>query len=223
VTPGGSSRIFINSARNDLWVRDIVFPGVRNGFFVEAGAADGVHDSSCFLLERQLGWTGLCIEPSPQFFASLVRNRPRSTCENVCLAAEEKEVTFILGQSGFCSGVKDNLLSSKWRGDRVVQTGYEMKLRAYPLADLLRKHNAPPVIEYAAFDIEGSELEVLSSFPFGEYRFRALTLECDGRIWDGVTQVLTSHDYREVKNPLNEKAPWERYFLHATTPDGQAA
>jgi len=41
---------------------------LTNGFFVESGAADGEWNSNTLHLERDLGWTGLLVEPSPFTF-----------------------------------------------------------------------------------------------------------------------------------------------------------
>jgi hypothetical protein len=42
--------------------RGIRLSGKRNGFFVEAGAANGRNGSSCYVLERRLGWKGIARE-----------------------------------------------------------------------------------------------------------------------------------------------------------------
>jgi hypothetical protein len=76
------------------------------------------------------------------------------------------------------------------------------------------QHNAPAIIDYAAFDIEGSELKVLEAFPFDRYIFKALSLECDGTIRKGIFNLLSSKGYKEVKNPFNKNKPWEMYWLH---------
>ena len=98
-TCNGVSKLYLNEAANDLWIRELVFPNRRDGFFVEAGAADGVGGSSCFVLERYLGWRGICIEPLDRFFADLTRNRPHSIHENVCLANESGWVDFAVPNS----------------------------------------------------------------------------------------------------------------------------
>ena len=217
---GGAQRIYLNDARNDLWIRECIFPGLREGYFIEAGSGDGMSDSSCYILEREFGWRGLCVEPNDTLFAQLKKSRPRSIHENVCLAATSRPVRFIAGERAshpYLSGIRENLLEYKQGGGQVVSQGREVAKVGMPLADLLRKHALPSVIDYAALDLEGSELEVLSSFPFGEYRFHAISTECDGSMWHGLTQVLQRAGYHEVVNPFNQDCPWERYWLDAGT------
>src|SRR5579863_6165083 len=93
----GAQRLYLNDAKNDLWIRECVFPGLREGYFIEAGAGDGFNDSSCYILERELGWRGLCVEPNDTLFAQLKKCRPRSIHENVCLTATSGLVRFIAG------------------------------------------------------------------------------------------------------------------------------
>lgn len=203
-----------------MWIRECIFPGLHGGYFVEAGAGDGFWDSSCYILEREFGWRGLCVEPNDRLFAELTQSRPRSIHENVCLTATSRTVRFVAAGDGphpHLSGIRENLLRFKQRGGQLVAEGREISKKGTPLADLLRRHGAPSMIDYAALDIEGSELEVLSSFPFGEYHFRALSMECDGSMWRSVTEILEPAGYREVSNPFNLDCPWERYWLHAKT------
>jgi hypothetical protein len=148
-------------------------------WFNEAGAAGGREGSSCFVLEMDLGWRGICVEPHQQLFSQLSTTRPNSICENLCLASKQGTVYFVEGQGDtaqpYMSGIRENLLLYKWKGEDVVRTGHPVEKQAAPLASILRKHHAPSVIDYGAFDIEGSELEVLESFPYSEYSFRALS------------------------------------------------
>ena len=209
---------YYNETRNDRWIVEYVFPGKRRGYFIEAGAANGREASSCYVLEKQFAWTGICIEPNNSFFASLVENRPNSICENQCLAGESGNVIYIEGDwnpiNPYLSGIKSNLERFKHGGEEIVKKGKEVSKSATTLEQLLRKYNSPRVIDYAAFDIEGSELKVLEGFPFDRYRFLALSLECDGLIWKSISHLLQPRGYKEVKNPFNREQPWERYFLH---------
>ncbi len=217
----GVPRLYLNDAKNDVWIRECVFPGLRDGYFVEAGAGNGFNDSSCYILERKFGWRGLCVEPHDSLFVELTKNRPRSVHENVCLTATPRTVRYMAGEHGsthpHLSGIRENLLQYKQAGGQVVMRGREIAKTGTPLVELLRKHAAPSIIDYAALDLEGSELEVLSSFPFGEYHFRALSTECDGSMWRQLAEILEPAGYREVHNPFNIDCPWERYWLHAGT------
>lgn len=215
-----SSMTYYNETLNDRWIIESVFPGKRHGYFVEAGAATGKAASSCYLLETTLDWTGLCIEPNDHFYRELVRNRPKSLCENVCLADVPGTVTFLQGTGhyySYLSGIKANLEQFKWGSDEILQhADLAVTKPAVTLASLLDKHHAPAVIDYGAFDIEGSELAVIQTFPFDRYRFLALSLECDEWVWDTLRPLLEAQGYQEVQNPFNRDKPWEKYCLHSS-------
>jgi hypothetical protein len=57
----------------DKWVSETVFPGVKNGFFLDVGSGDGTIISNTKALEQK-GWTGICIDAFP-------RNMQDRTCQ----------------------------------------------------------------------------------------------------------------------------------------------
>lgn len=221
VVVNGVKKLYVSDAANDLWIREIVFPNLRSGYFVEVGAADGMAGSSCYVLEKHFDWRGICIEPHGKLFELLTRSRSRSIHENVCVADKAGWVDFAAfdedqGVHPCLSGIRQVLLTLKSGGDAVLEKASIVRKRAVPLADLLRKNNAPHQIEYGAFDIEGSEFEALRSFPFEEYRFLALTLEVNPSTRELLSELLQRNGYREVVNPFNQDQPWETYWLHET-------
>jgi FkbM family methyltransferase len=46
-----------------------------NGYFVEFGACDGLFGSNTFFLEKYQGWTGILVEPIPEWHAQIRINR----------------------------------------------------------------------------------------------------------------------------------------------------
>ena len=56
---------------NDKWIVDLT-NAKTNGYFVEAGAAEGRGDT--YVLEKQLSWEGICIEPTNTFFQKLIQS-----------------------------------------------------------------------------------------------------------------------------------------------------
>src|SRR5688572_20755153 len=66
----------------DMLIGDVLFRG-REGVFVDVGARDGKVLSNTLYLES-LGWTGIAIEPHPDFYAELQQLR---SCRTVNVAA----------------------------------------------------------------------------------------------------------------------------------------
>lgn len=64
-----------------------LFQDQEGGFFVEAGALDGVYLSNTLWLERNLGWTGLFIEPDEESFKALRFRHRRAWISNTCLSS----------------------------------------------------------------------------------------------------------------------------------------
>jgi FkbM family methyltransferase len=155
----------------------------RNGYFLDVGASNGLDSSNTYLLERNFGWSGLCIEPNTRFFDQLVRNR-RCRSVNACLYDRVGEVEF-LEAAGSLGGVvadfhpRQLAFAMKVEHLRLdAQGGLPLVCKkTTTLAAVLDGAGAPPVIDYWSLDVEGAELRLLTSFPFDRYTFNVLTVE----------------------------------------------
>jgi methyltransferase FkbM-like protein len=183
-----------------------VLGGMRDGFFLDSGASDGVQANNTLLLEASFGWRGICIEPNDTFFAALVRNR-RCCCLNCCLYDQEGTVDF-LEKANTLGGILGEYHPAHLRyakaSFRVPEdaNGRPMTVRkaARSVRSVLRECAAPPVIDYWSLDTEGSELAILKSFPFDEYSFRVLTVEHNWLpVRDQIREFLESHGYHRIK------------------------
>lgn len=94
---------FYSQYKQDEWLYNNFFKDKENGVFLEIGADDGIDKSNTLFFEEQLGWKGMCIEPSPERFNMLKNNR-KCICENYALSDEIKEVDF-LDISGWGKGL----------------------------------------------------------------------------------------------------------------------
>ncbi|MFD7321547.1 FkbM family methyltransferase [Streptomyces sp. NPDC059875] len=163
----------------DEFVVDVL-DGMRDGFFLDSGASDGVQASNTRLLEESFGWSGICVEPNREFFARLVENR-RCVCLNCCLYDREGGVDFV--EAGTVGGILheyDPSLLRYAKGFLQVSDGSRpptVRRTARTVRSVLDGCGAPPVIDYWSLDTEGSELTILLSFPFDRYSFRVLTIE----------------------------------------------
>ena len=90
---------------------DAFFRKKTGGIFVEAGAHDGITYSNTYFLESKRGWTGLCIEPHPETFIELARNR-KCACLSIALGAvtaDEAAFAQVSGGTSGCSTLAANL------------------------------------------------------------------------------------------------------------------
>lgn len=150
----------------------------RGGYFVEAGAADGIYLSNTYALEQELGWTGLCVEPNPALFARLVQHRGCRT-EPRCLVPPGHE-----------AGGRHRFRPAGLLGGSIAGYSDEHVLTS-PVPEITVDHATLPVIlddagaprlphliDYLSLDIEGGEHEVLNDPAlWARYRFRVMTIE----------------------------------------------
>lgn len=140
----------------------------RRGFFIEAGANDGIAQSNTLFFERHRGWKGLLVEPIPELAGRCRRNRPACIVENVALIAAGDPRTVV--PMHFCnlmSLVKGAMKSDEAdrahveRGRALQQVeSYEIDVPARTLDAVLAAHGIDQV-DLFSLDVEGYELEVL--------------------------------------------------------------
>jgi FkbM family methyltransferase len=201
-------------AQNDRWICDLVFPGLRGGYFVEAGACGGLQGSASYVLEKHFGWNGICVEPYDPAYAILVDRRSCET-DNRCLADVTGDTVEFLQypDDPARSGIEAlNKNRATWARATAAASTVSTK-ETVTLGDLLEQHRAPEVIHFLCLDVEGAERTILGAFDFaGPHRLLAISVEgpsCD--------DLLMGNGYRQVANPFAPKHV-DRYFLHPSMP-----
>ena len=179
----------------------------KKGFFVEFGSADGVALSNSFLLEKELGWSGILCEPSRSWHEDLKKNRS-CTIEFRCVYSRTGEqIGFSENYIGELSGI------TEFTGDDhhglINRTTESYQVETISLLDLLIEHNAPKHVDFLSVDTEGSEFEILNAFDFSKYSFGAICVEhnyLENR--PKVKALLESNGYRQVYSELSEYDDW---------------
>ena len=180
---------FPSQIGQDRWVAEKVFPGVRDGYFLDVGSADGFVNSNTWALEQR-GWTGICVDPFPS-------NMTGRTCQmfpDAVDAAGGKKVEFTA--AGELGGISNYL--DRWKG--LVKDAKTVELTTVTLGDILRKAHAPSFIHFMSLDIEGAELEALRGFPFDQYKLGSLAIEhnYEEAKRSQIEQLLKSKGYAKV-------------------------
>ena len=155
----------------DEWILS-KFPNKYKGFFVDIGAADGHVISNTLQLDSR-NWKGIAIDAFPRNF----ENRKNTVVEQAVLSSKKDEIVDFLVPTKMpdFSGIVSNL--GKYKNSLNSVESKTIKLRTSLLEDILVKHKAPNEIDYIDLDIEGSEYEVLKTFPFDKYKVKYLSVE----------------------------------------------
>ena len=209
---------FGHHAQNDRWAIELVFPDLRGGYFVEAGACGGNLGSASYVLEREFEWNGICVEPLDTYYQQLIKLRHCET-DNRCLSdVTGATVEFLTyAEDPARSGILALNKNDQW-AEQHHATPATMTKETVTLADLLQQHSAPATIEYLCLDVEGAEGTILGAFDFeGDHRFLAISVEgnrCD--------DLLASRGYLRAENPF-APTPIDHYFLHPSIADRLSA
>jgi FkbM family methyltransferase len=155
----------------------------RDGYFVEAGAFDGFLQSNTYYFERIKGWTGLLIEPVPEYFEACQRERPASRVFNCALVASEEVATVSLRVGTLMSVVEGAQGSAEadrahaeagTRGGR--EASYDVEVPGRTLSSVLDEVGAGEV-DLFVLDVEGYEPEALAGLDLARHAPRFLLIE----------------------------------------------
>jgi FkbM family methyltransferase len=174
--------VYSSQCGQDRWLVENMFPGLRNGVFVDIGAHDGISFSNTFYIEKHLGWSGLAIEPMPDVFERLSRNRDCIKV-NGCISDRSGKASFrkISGYSEMLSGLVEQYDPRHLqRIEREIGAHggsmEEIEMACYRLNSLLEEHGLLDV-DYLNIDVEGAEYGILRSIDFSAVNIKVCGIE----------------------------------------------
>jgi len=190
-----------------LWALD----GQTKGYFVEIGAGDGITLSNTWLLEKKWDWNGLLVEPNPANEESLEQNRT-ATVDTRCIAAETGNVV-----SFACTDIPEfsHMISARddFHSDTTSRDVEQvLERQTVSLTDLFQEHRVPNQVDYLSVDIEGMELEALSSCDFDRYDIKVITVEHNYR--EDTQQIIELLRQKGFVLVFPEFSRIEAWFIH---------
>ena len=155
------------------------FKDKKEGFFVDIGAMDGVTYSNTRHLVEYYDWGGILVEPHPIFFEKLKllydRNNRITLFNNACLD-KETEVDFFMysdGNDACVSTISDvfkNRVISIY-GDKFAPE--PLKIKTKTLNGIIADYS----VDFLSIDVEGVDMEVLSSNDWNKNRPSLICIE----------------------------------------------
>jgi FkbM family methyltransferase len=166
----------------DKYLNENIFKGKRNGAFFDIGAHDGISYSNSYFFEKELGWSGVCIEPQEVPFKKLEKNRI-CFCVNGCVYSKTSKFKFVQvnGPSDMLSGLLETYDPRHHQRVKTVITSLGgskeiLEVEAYTLNDLCEKFNITH-IDFVSIDTEGSENAIVKSIDFNKITIDVFVIE----------------------------------------------
>jgi FkbM family methyltransferase len=197
----------------DKLLHQTYFKNLSNGIFLDIGAHDGIDASNTYFFEKELGWTGICVEPNPNVFSKLQKNRA-SKCFPYAISDIEGELDFVK-VSGYAEMLSGLLNAYDPRHIQRIQrdlrggTTEIIKVKSIPLSKLL-KNEAIHEIHYMSLDVEGAELSVLNSIDFTNVFIHVIDIENNyPDTFGSIESFLFEKGYVKTMN-----IEWDVIFVH---------
>ena len=168
---------------------------LKNMHLIEVGAFDGRRYSNTLLLENKFKLKTILIEPEPNNYKNILRNRPKSTCLNYAISHKEELLKFI------CGGAVGGIFSKMSKDHKKLFSsnfGNEIEILALPLCKVL-KENSVKEIYLLSIDCEGGDLDVLKSINFEEIFINIILVEISHNKRE-IEELITSNGFHLERN-----------------------
>jgi FkbM family methyltransferase len=184
----------------DLLV-ETIFAGVlkrhRAGTYLDIGAAHPIQYSNTFHFYER-GWSGLCVEPNPEFYAHYKTYRPRDRAFNLGLSPKTETLRYHRFESHLINGFLEQDLIDRHIASGEVYLGYS-DVECSGVGDFLNHHIDGP-IDFLNIDVELLDAKLLAAWDWAACRPSVICaeihtvtirsmLECD------VATILERADY----------------------------
>jgi hypothetical protein len=184
----------------------------RNGFYIESGAADGEGLSNSLFFEKSRNWTGLLVEANPKSFQAILNKRRHAYMVNACLSPTKKPVKMTFQLAGYIGGLSNYMENThKERIRHKFKNNETVIIQCLPLLSILQAMRTSHV-DYFSLDIEGAEMEVLTTLPLDvitvdvfsiEYTISQNTKASKEKL-KAITDYLGQRGYKVVRLGIGE-------------------
>ena len=170
------------------------------GFYIEAGAVNGVWQSNTLLLETKLGWTGLLVEPDYNLYLECLKSRSNNFIHHAALVDSEYKLPYVQGtfadsMEAFHGGKNLNPFMSHQSRPPYYELALQGQITyknpsfnikpgsqlitvpAKALSFILQHFDIKREIDLLSLDVEGSEIQALDGLDLKINRPKYIIIE----------------------------------------------
>lgn len=179
-----------DSQFGEEWIIRDFFNDKRGGYFVDVGASHYKMFSTTYFLEKNLGWSGLAIDPQGAFEADYKLHRPRTRFLPFFVAdvSNEQAKMYVLDSDPFVTSGTKAFTQQFGAGAK------EVVAPTITLNDLLPKEGVR-AIDFLSMDIELSEPKALAGFDIDRFRPTFVGIEVHPQVRQQILDYFTRHRY----------------------------
>lgn len=170
--------------------------GVPKGTFLDIGAYDGKTFSNTLRLV-EMGWGGVCVEPSPSVFTSLLAlhaENPKIELVNSAVALTRDWTTFYDSKGDAISSTSEQH-KAKWESVHNVKFS-KFSVMTVSLDDIFNRFGFG--FEFLNLDVENTNAHLFREIPFGRMdKLRVVCVEHDGFVQE-MTKITASFGFKPV-------------------------
>lgn len=190
------------------------------GYFIECGAHDGIYDSTSLFFERELKWSGMCIEADPGLVKLLLRNRHSQDVAVLQIAltdqeGSEKDITFMQtmssGRNPGHGGI--TIPEERLKNLKKHSTITPIKVPGLSMKDLTDKFHDGKILDLFVLDVEGHEVQVLEGMKGSKTFPHILCVEYPISGLESIKKVCTDLGYK-FHSVVHNNA----HFVHPSFP-----
>ncbi|MCP2064907.1 FkbM family methyltransferase [Pseudomonas laurylsulfatiphila] len=146
---------------------------VENGFYIDVGANDPTHDSVTKAFYDN-GWTGINVEPMPNYYEALCQQRPKDT-NLQCVAGESADSLTFYGIADTGLSTVDPAMAQMHKDAGMDVRSQTVQSRT--LTSICEEHAQGRAIHFLKIDVEGHEETVLRGMDFTRWRPWVILIE----------------------------------------------
>jgi FkbM family methyltransferase len=186
---------FFGQEGEDAVLSGLLPHGNSPGFFVDVGAHHPSRFSNTWKFYKA-GWRGINIDPTPGSMMPFKEERPEDINLEIAVSRQAGVRQFFCYNEPALNGIDND------RREELKDTHYKLErildIETLPLSEILRRYEGKFVSpNFLTIDVEGLEIEVLSSLDLNRYPFDFILIEQrlsdlaalgDSEVWKFVTE-----------------------------------